>query len=91
MKAWGSETRVLAPALTFPSEVTLENQVNVFGPQSPHLEQDWDHVIHSISIYKRLKKKKSEPWGTSLVVQWLRLDTPNAGGRGLIPGRGTST
>ena len=58
MKAWGSETRVLAPALTFPSEVTLENQVNVFGPQSPHLEQDWDHVINSISIYKRLKKKK---------------------------------
>ena len=40
MKAWGSETRVLAPALTFPSEVTLENQVNFLGPQSPHLEQD---------------------------------------------------
>ena len=69
MKAWGSETRVLAPALTFPSEVTLENQVNVFGPQSPHLEQDWDHVIHSISIYKRLKKKKVSlgglPWWSS--------------------------
>ena len=27
--------------------------------------------------------------GTSLVVQWLRLHTPSAGGRGLIPGRGT--
>lgn len=40
MKGWGSETRVLAPALTFPSEVTLENHVNFFGPQSPHLEQD---------------------------------------------------
>ncbi|TEA31481.1 hypothetical protein DBR06_SOUSAS44510002, partial [Sousa chinensis] len=25
----------------------------------------------------------------SLVVQWLRLHTPNAGGPGLIPGRGT--
>ena len=26
--------------------------------------------------------------GTSLVVQWLRLHAPNAGGLGLIPGRG---
>ncbi|TEA40985.1 hypothetical protein DBR06_SOUSAS9010008, partial [Sousa chinensis] len=25
----------------------------------------------------------------SLVVQWLRLRTPNAGGPGLIPGQGT--
>ena len=28
-------------------------------------------------------------WGTSLVVQWLRLLNPNAGGVGLIPARGT--
>ena len=27
--------------------------------------------------------------GTSLVVQWVGLCTPNAGGQGLIPGRGT--
>ena len=27
--------------------------------------------------------------GTSLMVQWLRLHTPNAGGLGLIPGQGT--
>ena len=27
--------------------------------------------------------------GTSLVVLWLRLHTPNAGGLGLIPGQGT--
>ena len=27
--------------------------------------------------------------GFDLVVQWLRLHTPNARGRGLIPGRGT--
>ena len=27
--------------------------------------------------------------GTSLVVQWLRLPTPNAGGLGSVPGRGT--
>ena len=27
--------------------------------------------------------------GTSLVVQWVGLHTPNAGGPGLIPGQGT--
>ena len=27
--------------------------------------------------------------GTSLVIQWVRLRAPNAGGRGWIPGRGT--
>ncbi|TEA28872.1 hypothetical protein DBR06_SOUSAS4010089, partial [Sousa chinensis] len=27
--------------------------------------------------------------GTSLVVQWLRLHTPNAGSPGSIPGQGT--
>ena len=34
---------------------------------------------------------RSEIWlsGISLVVQWLRLCTPNAGGPGLIPGQGT--
>ena len=31
-----------------------------------------------------------ESWlGTSLVVQWLRLSTPNARGLGSIPGQGT--
>ena len=27
--------------------------------------------------------------GSSLVIQWLRLHTPNAGGPGLIAGQGT--
>ena len=27
--------------------------------------------------------------GTSLLVQWLRLSAPNAGGPGSIPGQGT--
>ena len=26
-------------------------------------------------------------WGTSLVVQWLRLHAPNAGSPGSIPGQ----
>ena len=29
--------------------------------------------------------------GSSLVVQWLRLQAPNAGGSGLIPGQGTGS
>ena len=29
--------------------------------------------------------------GTSLVVQWLRLRAPNAGGPGSIPGQGTTS
>ena len=32
---------------------------------------------------------KYKTWGTSLVVQWLRLCAPNAGAVGLIPGQGT--
>ena len=29
--------------------------------------------------------------GASLVVHWLRLRSPNAGGPGLLPGQGTSS
>ena len=29
--------------------------------------------------------------GTYLVAQWIRLHAPNAGGPGLIPGRGTGS
>ena len=34
----------------------------------------------------RIRKREL---GTSLVVQWLRLHTPNAGGQGSIPSEGT--
>ena len=37
----------------------------------------------------RAATKDKIPFGTSLVVQWLRLRAPNAGGTGLILGRGT--
>ena len=32
---------------------------------------------------------KNSPWGTSLVMQWLRLCAPTAGGPGSIPSQGT--
>ena len=33
--------------------------------------------------------RKNPRLGNSLAVQWLRLHVPDAGGMGLIPGRGT--
>ena len=35
------------------------------------------------------KTDKKQATGTSLVVQWIRLCAPNAGGQGSIPGQGT--
>ena len=43
--------------------------------------------IHTVEYYSALKRM--EILGTSLVVQWVRLRAPNAGGLGLIPGQGT--
>ena len=44
-------------------------------------------------LYSNTKQKvfflKSKVGGTSLVVQWLRLSAPNAGGPGSNPGQGT--
>ena len=36
-----------------------------------------------------LQRYKAKMWGTSLVVQWLRLWAPNAGAPCSIPGQGT--
>ena len=40
-------------------------------------------------LYMNKAEKKKNLWGTSLVVQWLGLCSPNAGSLGLIPGWGT--
>ena len=46
---------------------------------------------HSLNMknVEQISCLRSYGWGTSLVVQWLRLCAPNAGGPGLIPGQGT--
>ena len=36
-----------------------------------------------------IQEEKTKTGGTSLVVQWLRLHAPNAGGLGSIPSQGT--
>ena len=43
----------------------------------------WLWGSHKAAVISRLN------WGTSLVVQWLRLHALNAGGPGSIPGQGT--
>ena len=43
-------------------------------------------IIHH---HLRPRCRFKAPFGTSLVVQWLRLRAPNAGGLGSIPGQGS--
>ena len=38
---------------------------------------------------RRKERHSNTRWGTSLVLQWLRLHTPKAGGLGSVPGLGT--
>ena len=40
-------------------------------------------------IFPRRGKEKKKAWRDSLVVQWLRLHVPNAGGPDVIPNQGT--
>ena len=60
----------------------------VTGTASPNtwLWELWltHHFIPELFI-----ELKDEVGGTSLVVQWVRLRAPNAGGPGLFPGQGT--
>ena len=42
-----------------------------------------------IEPYVELGLTQEEGYGIFLVVQWLRLQAPNVGGPGLIPGQGT--
>ena len=47
----------------------------------PHTEQKKQFQVDYHS--------ENESWGTSMVVQWLRLQVPHAGDPGVIPGQGT--
>ena len=51
-------------------------------------ESDATEHTHITKVLRTLQTKKNF-LGTSLVVQWLRLHTPNAGGPGSITGQGT--
>ena len=62
-------------------------------PMCPHFM--WSHYYAHITdkeaepLRGNVTRSRSDSWGTSLVVQQLRLQDPNAGGPGLIPGQGT--
>ena len=64
----------------FPSTVCKAE--NFEHPKCPSV-QEWLNKILWSDI------KKYYVAGTSLVVQWIILCTPNAGGPGSIPGQGT--
>ena len=49
------------------------------------------HEYYVFDEEMKIKAFKNYDLGTSLVVQWLRLHIPNAGGPGSIPGQGTKT
>ena len=44
--------------------------------------------LKRLSIHTHILQLKEQKRGDSLVVQWLRLCAPSAGGPGLIPGQG---
>ena len=49
----------------------------------------WDYTKVKSCTAKEIINKMKRQSGTSLVVQWVTLHAPNAGGPGSIPGRGT--
>ena len=49
-------------------------------------DRQWEHWRH---LGSNLHIKRHLIYGTSLVVQWVRLRTPNVGGPGSIPGQVT--
>ena len=73
----------------FSQEQKLQNlfyEARITDTNSPQ-RQDQKKNLQT-DIYEEYIFKKSKI-GTSLVVQWLRLHTPNARDLGLIPGQGT--
>ena len=49
------------------------------------------YLVLCYSVQFLMWRVKRDAHRTSLVIQWLRLYTPNAGGMGLIPDQGTKT
>ena len=55
----------------------------------------WEKAKSNKEALDEIEREEWKRWlktqhsGTSLVVQWWRLQAPNAGGLGLIPGQAT--
>ena len=75
---------------TLVSWLILLNYLHLhFSPSwsQTHLPTLVSWLIHTET--ERLNSRRYVILGISLVVQWLRLSSPTAGGPGLIPGQGT--
>ena len=53
------------------------------------MEEPEEDVRYWMMAHRHLKFIFNNKIGTSLAVQWLRLNAPTAGDMGSIPGRGT--
>ena len=68
------------------AQLSHQNLGQVDGTGSDwHLGQNPQRDLQAVD--RNVRRNSS---GTSLVVQWLRLCAPNAGGTGSIPGRETN-
>ena len=61
----------------------------IAGPTNSSLPKDYTPRTRAVQTAIRTEGIKTYAEGTSLVIQWLRLHTPNEGGPSLIPGQGT--
>ena len=71
----------------------LISLIVVIISQCKHISKHHMCTLNTYNFYLPVvlhnAEKKETRCGTSLVAQWLRLRTPNAGGPGLIPVQGT--
>ena len=81
-KMWNLKSLVF-PLLTHWDHLAYSRGVLIILEPS---EKQCGQIVLRSSIRRVVKNVDA---GTPLVVQWLRLCTPNAGGSGLIPGQGT--
>ena len=75
----------LQPRITFSSTHSQNSKVPKF-----YLSRTCEVGKGSKKGLRARQEKKSVIAEMSLVVQWLRLCAPSAGGLGLIPGQGTT-
>ena len=65
----------------------LENAITLHAMQGNRASSRGEGEVSW--VFSTCERIKTSYTGTSLVVQWFRFHSPNAGGWGLIPGQGT--
>ena len=80
---------LFSPRLTPPGHLFLLSMKSLQPRKSESKGEGPSRDQTGSTIPLRQGCRKISVWGTSLVVQWLTLLTPNTGGLGSIPDRGT--